>query len=175
MDTNKSENVPETELVSVSPTALLAHEDCFSFNGEEYELADINEVVQDACDYSEDFEDGKLVEMYAAESVHYKASEFFVLDTDAMGEAAYDVGGEYAIDWTFSHEQEKSLHSALKEAVDQWATENNLHPTFYTVRNVRKILVRRSSEDADVEIFLANAELSCEATKDQKGPNTDEG
>ncbi|GAA5124599.1 hypothetical protein JIN84_12890 [Luteolibacter yonseiensis] len=125
---------------------------CYSTNEEDFSHNDISEAIESLKEEN-DITPGKIIELWEGEGRKMPASYYVGDITDAMQDAACDDCGEYATDWDFSKEQQASLNAAVAKTVDQWATENNMHPHFYRVENVTALKVRITDDDGGYEIL----------------------
>lgn len=127
---------------------------CYSTNGEEFNYDDIEDAIRDAFD-DPAIEVGAVVIIHEGDAVPHKAGDFAptdIIDTLACG--AGDDGGEFAGDWPdCTRDQEKDLKQRVRDAVNQWADEHDLHPTFYGVANSREIWVEMTDEDGGYKIL----------------------
>ena len=106
---------------------------CYSSEGDYFTL-DFCEAVQDAVDNS----DNEVVNIWEADAIFPCPSEF-VPSTETilehMGEAAWDIVGEWAED--FATNVSKEAEDELKSLLVQWSRKH-LTVDFFTVRNVNE-------------------------------------
>lgn len=98
-----------------------------------------------------DYEVGDQFDIWEGEAVPFRAEDFIPDMADCMINSACDDMGEHADDWDFSPEESKSLQRAVKDAVSKWADQNNAHPTFYGIKNVKKITMEFINEEGDAK------------------------
>lgn len=73
---------------------------------------------------------GQIVTVEAAEFYTPSASYFASNCAESLSESAHDECGESAEGWLEYQPDISSLQEKINKAVDDWATENNEHPTF---------------------------------------------
>lgn len=125
---------------------------CYSANGEEFNFDSLDEAVRSLLD-NEFAEPGDPITIWEADAIHRQASWFVPQIAEAMIDRACEEAGEYADRWDFSMAQEESLQEIVEAAVDKWAAENNMHPSFWTVENSVAIKVRITGPDGEYEIL----------------------
>jgi len=125
-------------------------ETCYSSDEEMY-----YDDIED-CIVFEDYEIGDIVDIWEADEVRHKVSEFFSLDFDSMVDRAFDYVGEAAEGWSPEGKLVNSLEAKIKETIDQWAKDEKCEPLFYGVTNRRKIQIKMTGE-CDYIFFIEEA------------------
>ena len=129
-------------------------ETCYSLNEEYFNHTEIEDAVREAFDYV-GAQPGDIRTIYEGTTKEFKAGDFAPRYMEEMlAEQAYDDGGEYAENWLsgLRPEQKEDLAKRIKEAINAWADDHALHPTFYGVENVREIKVKLLDDDDNFEI-----------------------
>lgn len=133
---------------------------CYSLNGEQYE-GDLTELLDDhianGCD-ERDFAQWQEVGVYRGEPEHPTAEMLFPWPADMLIEVAQenleDLCGEAADGQLYlSSEKTAELDALLKATIWKFLEDNNLKPTCYGVKNVKKITVR-CVMDSSKEILI---------------------
>jgi len=125
---------------------------CYSRNEEEFGYNSVDEAVSDLLD-DFGFRAGETTTLWEGDAIQNPASHYLGYIAEDMQDRACDECGEYAEGWDFSKAQRESLQEVVSKAVDRWASENNLHPHFYTVENVVKFTIRFTDDDGGFEIL----------------------
>lgn len=93
-----------------------------------------------------DYKQGYLqeIELSRGVPVKHKAANFAPCGgwmVDHMREQAYDRAGEHCDDWLdgLPDGAGTELAVAVEKMVNEWADKHNLHPTFYTVKDVQEV------------------------------------
>lgn len=110
----------------------------FSIDEEFYNYTHLNEAVEIACDERSNIQAGSEIIIWAGTPDQPKASKYIGDISDTMMDNAANDVGECADGWPPSNE----LNKVVAAAVDKWCDENNAHPHFYRVENVKEILIR---------------------------------
>lgn len=126
----------------------------YSLNEEDYIS------LEDACDQLFDYDGvcvGDVKELWEGDGTRYKASDFLPDILEIIAEKAWYIAGDIGEDWPENNvSQAFELESDIKKLVDSWAGKYNLQPSFYGVKNERKIKVKINSFDGDYEIIECN-------------------
>ena len=108
---------------------------CYSFDEEMFQDSTIEDII-----FDNDLQEGDV--FYQGEAVHPLPSNFFWIDflIRDMQENAYDNHSEFAEDYLLdlSDEKVKELETLISEWLDK-----NVNVSFYTVNNVKKIVVTK--------------------------------
>lgn len=125
---------------------------CYSTNEEEYSFTSLEEAAEYIWDLDQATV-GDVTTVWEGDVVELFASNFSPYMAEYLTQRAYDEHGEFSESWKFSREEEKSLQDVVDEAVDKWATEHNMHPKFYSVKNVTPITIKFINEEGEFEVF----------------------
>jgi hypothetical protein len=125
---------------------------CYSTNEEDYSHESVCEAVQDILENG-DVTTGDIVTLWEADAIKRSASYYVPDMAEHMLDAASGECGEYADTWDFSKKERESLQELIEKAVDKWADENKMQPSFYTVENSTPFSVRITDEDGGYEII----------------------
>jgi uncharacterized protein YfdQ (DUF2303 family) len=119
-------------------------EKCWSLDEEQFNYESLDELIQGIYDLHGSVEPGWVVSFGTAHKPD--AADFVDADRviDDMGDAASDVGGEFAEDFpSVSPEARKELNDFL----EAWARKH-CEVTFFTVDNVQKYTITQADIDA---------------------------
>lgn len=124
----------------------------YSSNEEDFKHTEIDDAVTEVFDY-EEAKPGDVRLVREGDAVISKAGQFVPAAlTSDMNNCACDECGEYAEDWpACTKDQEQDLEQRIADAINAWADDHGLQPTFGTVENVRDIEVRLLDEDGNWE------------------------
>ena|SRR4030042_55331 len=117
---------------------------CYSTDEENFCYSSIEDAVRAVFDYS-GAEEGDIREIFEGTTEMFRAGDFTPGNMeDMLVEQAYDAGGAYADSWLndLSESKKEDLADRIKDAINSWADDYELHPGFYGVDNVREILVK---------------------------------
>ena len=125
----------------------MTHKYCYSLDNERFTdgYDDFQRTVSEALSDVND-----ETHVYVGETVSHENSRFYP-DSDVIIEhmacQADDVGGEYAESYPdASKANEEKLNKMLEEMLDKWCKECGVSPSFYSVKNIRTILVETELE-----------------------------
>ncbi|KAB0665638.1 hypothetical protein F6V25_07910 [Oryzomonas japonica] len=125
----------------------------YSTNGEEFNHTELDDAIRSALDDLR-IPVGSVVTVYEGDSLVRKAGDYAPCIFDELASAAGDECGEYGDDWpNCSKEEIKNLDERIKRAVNEWADNYGLHPTFGTVSNVKGIKVKLLDNTGNYEIL----------------------
>jgi hypothetical protein len=128
----------------------------YSSNEEDYKHTDIEDAIAEVFDDTE-IKVGAVRLVWEGDAVTRKAGDYLPKRhlgvVEQLTDNAYEECGEYAENWLskITVDQEQDLRDRIANAINAWADDHGLHPTFGTVENVRDIMVRLTSEDGDWE------------------------
>ena len=115
---------------------------CYSWDDECFDSGTfdtIEDALSDAIQYADDGDEGWRTDVYVAEAVPFKNSDFYPdesLILEHMCESAWDNIGESADDYPdVSKESRDDLGLQLTAMLDSWCIKHNVNPGFYRVRN----------------------------------------
>jgi len=134
----------------------------YSTNEEEFSYDNLHGAVIDVLG-SKGWKVGDIVSVWRGEPSPFRASYFVPTMADQLTERASDEMGEHADGWEFSKQDLETLQDAVEKAVDAWADTRNMHPKFFSVRNVVPIEVRVLDEDGEYEIIAGILEPPAQA------------
>lgn len=137
---------------SESPNDSDKMKKCYSTNEEDFNHDSVGEAIDSLLDENY-LRTGETTTIWEGDARQHPASYYLGDVADMMMEQAADLCGEYADSWEFSRAQSGSLREVVSAAVDQWATENNMQPHFYTVENVVPLTVRFTDDKGAFEIL----------------------
>ncbi len=118
---------------------------CYSTDGEDFNYYDIEDTFGFL-----DVEIGGETTVSRGVPIMYNATDFFSVDQmfDHAAESAYETCGEYAESWfPLPENAVLELKKDLEKMINDWATKHALHPTFYSIKDVVEITVKRTGED----------------------------
>lgn len=90
---------------------------------------------------------------WEADKETFNGGYFFIFDSDALIDRAYEEVGEIAEEWVFSKDDDEELQKKLSDVIDDWCRANKKHPKFFLPKNSRQIRLRFINDDGDYEII----------------------
>lgn len=115
-----------------------------AWSTDEYYSEDFEQVCQEAFEAA-DLVIGDTVEINEGTVQPLKASDFVDSpDSIFMQSDEYNKFSEYTHDWlnNMTQDQTDELDVLIGKTVDDWATKNNMQPTFYRVIDVKPITIK---------------------------------
>lgn len=124
----------------------------YSSDEENFDHTDIEDAVREVFDDPE-VKVGAVRLVWEGDAAIPKAGEFVPAGIiNDLNACACDLCGYHAADWPdCTNDQEKDLEQRIAAAVNAWANDHGMQPTFGTVDNVRGIEVKLLSEDGEWE------------------------
>ena len=129
----------------------------YSTDEETFDYDDIGEALCSIFECDDTLDVGTIITVYSGEKEEKKASNYSTWIVENLSQNAFDDMSEHSGDWpNCTKEQEKELEDAIDKLVDEWADEHNLQPTFYGIKNQKKIKVKiLNIETGDFEVLEA--------------------
>lgn len=122
----------------------------YSTNDERFDHTEMEDAVWEVFDYVGAMP-GDERTIYKGDGCNKKAGDYAPVYhfLEGMDELAGDDCGEFSEDWLkkVTKEQTDDLSRRIRDAVNAWADEHALQPTFGTVENVKAIRVRLLESD----------------------------
>ena len=143
----------------------MSNEKIYSLNGEDYNFNEMHEAIDAHLD--ESTKKGDIITVYEGDKHKFKAGDFFTdvgSIIDDISCEAFEIHGEYSEDWPdFKNEGARvkaliALGDEIRKAINIWADNNKLQPTFSGVKNVREIKVKLTSDDGEYVIIKDSGE-----------------
>lgn len=124
----------------------------YSVDEENFSHSDMADAVQEVFDYV-GAKPGDERTIYEGTAKKLTAGSFVPCIEDDLINSAFDEVGEFADGWLegLTPDQRGDLADRVKAAVNSWADDHGLQPTFFTVENVREIKVRLLDNDDNFE------------------------
>lgn len=123
-------------------------ETIYSTDGETFNHTDIEEAARELWDGG-DYSDGEIAILYEADGRTPLASEFLLNIADDITERACVEYGEWAEMWSFSSNQRMDLQATIEQALDEWATKNDMHPDFWKVEHDREVKIQFTDDEGN--------------------------
>ena len=119
---------------------------CYSWD-EEYFEEDIScaleRAVESFLEDNDDFVGETEIQIFSGEKVKYTIGQFCPQIAENLTDAAYSVGDEASEDWINDIEyKRKDLQTLVENALEQWANQNDLQPSFWGVEKVSSMMVK---------------------------------
>lgn len=128
----------------------------YSTNNEDFDHKTAEDAAQQLWDDPSDEGEGEpkagdVVTIYEGDCRKAIASELLPDVAEILMDQAYNEAGESSEDWEFTEEQSESLQEVMKNALDAWATANDMQPKFCTVVKSRAVQMRFTDESGNSE------------------------
>lgn len=129
----------------------------YSTDGEFFNYDDFSEAAESA-----NGEVGEITSVYKGESYSPDISDLVCAASviEHAEETMYGRHGEFSEGWLSDStpEQDRELEEELNEVLEKWIVKHNLEPSFYGVKNVKKIKVKILDKQGDFEVISNESE-----------------
>lgn len=124
---------------------------CYSHNEEDFDSdfsCAMDRKVENFLEDNPEFVGETELEIFEGEKINYTIGQFCPQIAENLTDAAYSEGDEASEDWINDIESKrKDLQTLVENALEQWADQNNLQPSFWGVSNVSSKIVKVSIDE----------------------------
>jgi len=124
---------------------------CYSYNEEDFDddfSSVMDQKVENFLEDNPQFVGEIELEIFEGEKINYTIGQFCPQIAENLTDAAYSAVDEASEDWIFNIESKrKDLQTLVENALEQWADQNNLQPSFWGVSNVLPTMIKVSIDE----------------------------